>query len=286
MTDKDKKFSEAFLFDGKDLRLADGIYVKHPTVGEISKFSDSDTSFDDYSSAISLLTCDPYDYMVMLDDMGIDYEKVDNFDIFCYLYNQYLDKYKKNQKMFDSIHYCPIDFINKALSFFLGRHNFKLSSMLFNVNGEIIRDRILLDYDLIHKDDKNGDSCDYVIDRYMFNKMSEFISEINGFDKSQRIDPENDSYKKMLIEDMRDEIKKKSKKKKNENEYGKYMGSIMKAVCFCGNGGVTVFNIDQVHIYTLITGFNIFIKKDNVDHLMNGQYDLSKINKKELDWFG
>ena len=89
----------------------------------------------------------------------------------------------------------------------------------------------------------------------------------------------------MLIDDMRDEIKKQSKKKKNDSDYGEYIGNIMRAVCFCGNGSISVFNINQCHIYPLLKGFNMFIKKDNVDHLMNGQYDLSKISKKELDWF-
>jgi hypothetical protein len=285
MKDNNKKFSESFLFSGKKLKLADGIYVNHPIIEDILNYSNDEHGFDNYCNGINVLVCDPYDYMVMLDDMGIDYEDADNFDVFCILWNKCFENYEKNKELFDLLNAHPIDYVKKALTFFLGKHNFNMSSMLFQSNGKTVKDKILVDADLIHKDKHGKDVCDYVITRYMFNNMSEFISEINGIDKSEQIHPQNQSYKKMLIEDMRDELKK-TKKKHNDMDYSNYMGKVMEAVCGCGNGGITVFNINQVHIYQLLIGFSKFIKKNNVDHLMNGQYDLSKISKKELDWFG
>jgi len=275
MIDKDKKFSEAFLFSGHDLALGNGVFVKHPTIESILDYSHDEHGLENYCSSINALICDPYDYMVMLDDMGIDYEEVDNFDVFCYLWNKCYQDYDNNKELFDLLKIHPVDYIKKALRFFLGKHNFGMSSMLFQTKDKPIKDKVLVDIDLIH-----DGVCDYVINRNMFCKMSEFISEINGIDKSQQI---HTKHKKALIEYMRDEIKR-NHDKHNDTDYSDYIGKIMEAVCFCGNGGITTFNINQVHIYQLITGFSKFIKKDNVDHLMNGQYDLSKISKKELNW--
>lgn len=276
MTDKDKKFSEAFLFSGKDLALGNGVSVKHPTIEDILGITGDEKSFEIYISLANLLMCDPYNYMVMLDDMGIDYSTQDCFDVFLMQWKQSIDNYKKNPEFFEQNHLSPVYNIVIALQFFLGKHNFKVVNIKDN-DGSIIP--AIIDIDSV-KDNQ----CGYVIDRNMFNKMAEFISAINCIDKSKQIHPKNDNFKKLLIDDMRDEIKKNSKKH-NDTNYSDYIGKIMEALCFCGNGGINTFNINQVHLYQLLIGFNKFIKKDNVDHLMNGQYDLSKISKSELNWF-
>lgn len=52
------------------------LFVRIPTVGEIL---DNESS---YYSLISSLTASPFQYMVQLDDMGIDYTKLNDYDLF------------------------------------------------------------------------------------------------------------------------------------------------------------------------------------------------------------
>ena len=277
MADKDKKFSEGFLFSGKDLKLSEGIYVKHPTIENILSFTGDENSFSIYYSLASLLMCDPYEYMVMLDDMGFDYSTQDYFDVFLMQWKRCWDNYKANPEIFEQNHILPVYNIVIALCFFLGEHKFDIQNLRYE-NGEV--KPVIVDLNSI-KDNK----CNYIIDRNMFNRMAEFISAINCVDKSKQLDLKKASYRKLYIKQQRDELRERAKKKTNDSDYGEYIGNIMRAVCFCGNGSISVFNVNQCHIYPLLKGFNMFIKKDNVDHLMNGQYDLSKISKKELDWF-
>lgn len=276
MKDKDKKFNEVFLFSGKDLILGNNVIVKHPTIEDILSLTDDENSFSIYWNLASTLMCDPYSYMVMLDDMGIDYSTQDCFDVFLMQWKQSWDNYKKNPEYFEQNHISPVLNITLALTFFLGEHQFDVRD-LTDKDGNT--QSVIIDLNSI-KDNK----CSYIINRNMFNRMADFISAINCINKSDQIHPKNDSYKKMLIDDMRDEIKKQANKH-NTNDYGEYVGNIMRAICFCGNGSISIFNVNQCHIYQLLKGFNMFIKKDNVGHLMNGQYDLSKMSKKELNWF-
>ena len=88
---------------------------------------------------------------------------------------------------------------------------------------------------------------------------------------------------------MRDEIKKaKKRKKKKSDDDSDYFGNIMSADCFCGNGSITPFNINDCKIYWLNESLSITNKKSNADHLLDGIYhgtiSSKDVNKKELDW--
>jgi hypothetical protein len=216
--------------------------------------------------------------MVMLDDMGLDYEKTDSFDVFVLQWKDSIKQYQENKEQFDKFGISPLHNILSSLKFFLGEHNFELRPLEIN-EGEL--ETVLCDVN----DIKDG-VCYYIITRQMFNRMAEFICSIHHIDKSDQIHPETESFKKMLIEDMRDELKSKAKKKQDpKKSFGEYIGKVMKATCSCGNGGISVFNVNDVKMYQLISGFNMFFKKENVNRLFNGQYDLSKLNKKDLEWF-
>ena len=62
----------------------------------------------------------------------------------------------------------------------------------------------------------------------------------------------------------------------------------MSADCFCGNGSITPFNINDCKIYWLNESLSITNKKSNAEHLLDGIYhgtiSSKDINKKELDW--
>lgn len=63
-----------------EVKINDYISVKIPTVGEVIDHEES------YYAAISVLTATPYDVMVQLDDLGIDFSTVDDFDTFMILF--------------------------------------------------------------------------------------------------------------------------------------------------------------------------------------------------------
>ena len=65
---------------GIDCKISDRITIHQPTLREIRKFG-----VDNYIHSIMMLTSRPYDYMVLLYDMGIDFRKLDDFIYFAEL---------------------------------------------------------------------------------------------------------------------------------------------------------------------------------------------------------
>ena len=65
----------------KDIPINDYIRVMIPTVGEVLENEDS------YYSMVSMLTAMPIDMMVQLDDIGIDFTTINEWELFLLLFN-------------------------------------------------------------------------------------------------------------------------------------------------------------------------------------------------------
>mgnify|MGYP006990173099 CR=1 FL=1 len=60
-----------------------------------------------------------------------------------------------------------------------------------------------------------------------------------------------------------------------------YLGSLMSAVSFCGNGSLTPHELGSCKLYWLNEALSIRNKKDYADHLLDGIYH-GTINSKEI----
>lgn len=72
--------TESYLYK-KAIPVTDKITIRIPTVGEVLDRE------DDYYGMVSMLTAVPYDYMVQLDDIGIDFTEISEYDLFLMLFN-------------------------------------------------------------------------------------------------------------------------------------------------------------------------------------------------------
>ncbi len=266
------KFSKALLMSGEDYELTSSITLHHPTVREIISINNSPTPDYFYWTYIQILLSDPYSNMVMLDDIGKNYLEVSPYEVFILQWDNCVNQYKENKKMYDVYGINPLDNILKALGFFIqGAHNFTKGNY------------------------EDGTTCFYDIDNPMcqinkeiYEYLYEWVKAINKIDDSNRIKPADENARQILIEDMRNEIKKAKKKRTDDNS--DYLGNIMSADCFCGNGAITPFNMNDCKIYWLNESLSITNKKANADHLLDGIYhgtiSSKDINKKELNWTG
>lgn len=71
---------ELKLYFGDDIKIADGIIIKSPTVGDIVDYGEKE-----YFSMAQTLTATPSSFKVQLDDMKLDWEKVSEFQLFMML---------------------------------------------------------------------------------------------------------------------------------------------------------------------------------------------------------
>lgn len=267
---------KSFLLSGVDFPVTKSLSVKHPTVQEvldIDKENNGYFSEDIYYSWVSVFICEPYDYMVYLDDKGIDYESIDKFDLFIMLYEDMTEKYLEllsdsNTDELDRLFMDNIYF--RAFNFFLDMDTFVIAKTL---NGEVvIADPV---------------TNTAMIDREIFEHISEFIKQINGIHEGERINPEDDFAKQILIEDEREKIKKRERKKE-EPIINNRFGNLLSAITWGSNGAITPFNRSELHIYDLVDGMSRTDKLLNYNHTMTGLYsgcvDKDKLDFQKISW--
>lgn len=265
--------SKAFLECGDDFPVTRSLVVKHPSLSEILKLGNGIHCDDAYWAYVFSLLSDPYDNMIWLDDQGIDYEEVSAFDVFLMKWEHADDEYVKNIEQYKLLNIAPPSLIMKeALSFFLGPHNFAIGLSKSN-NSKVLYDT---------------EDHRIQIDKIIFDYISGFIRLINGLDKTDHINPADKNAKKILIEDMRDEQRRKMQKQRTDNEDNDYLGKMIAGVVHGGNGGITPFNFKQLKIYQLYSSLTTQQKQNHFNHVMTGVYQgtvkFESINKKELNW--
>lgn len=149
----------------------DSISIIIPTVGQI--IDDEPT----YYSLITAVTATPYDFMVQLDDIGIDFTKITSFELFLLLFNDL-------KKTDTSLVFGDLDL--KEFEIAINQQNGKV--VLINNKKNI------------------------VIDSAVHDQICRVIREINHLEKNDR-NPANEEAKKYMIERARIKQRRNSRKK-------------------------------------------------------------------------
>ena len=270
---------KSFLQSGNNLPITTSISFKHPIIQDIIDIDKEHFglySEDIYYSMVNVFLTDPYDYMVFLDDKGIDYETVTPFEVFCLLFSDYIERiqtlsseYSEEQiiKLFQNNIYF------KAFKFFFGIESFFIAN---DENGNKV-----IGY---------GDG-QFLFDSATYDYITEFIRKINGIQDSEKIYPEDEWAKQILIEDERERIKKQAKKRElngDEETNKNRLGNLISSITWSCNGGITPFNRNQLHMYDLVDGINRTDKLLSYKNTMTGLYagciDKKNINFNELHW--
>lgn len=278
-SNKEKELiSKSFLQSGNDLPITTSIKFKHPIIQDIIDIDKKHFGLYSeymYYSMVNVFLTDPYDYMVFLDDKGIDYEAIKPFDVFCLLFSDYIERIQPINNKYTEEQIVRLSQHNiyfSAFKFFLGIENFFIAK---DENGNKV-----LGY---------GDG-NFLMDSTIYDYISEFVRKINGIPDTEKIYPEDEWAKQILIEDERERLKKQAKKHENdEDEINKNrLGNLISSLTWSCNGGVTPFNRNQLHMYDLVDGINRTDKLLSYKNTMTGLYagciDKKNINFNELHW--
>ena len=145
------------LLNATSVEIVPNLSLRIPTVGEILEDEDK------YYGIVSSLTASPFQYMVQLDDMGIDYTQITDYQLFMMLFPMYAQS---------------------DLSLLFG----DLNTSDFNV--------------YVNQDDDNqviySPSNNIVIDELVYNDLADMIRKINLFEKVKS-KPGNESARKYLL---------------------------------------------------------------------------------------
>lgn len=154
----------------KEIVINDDLSVRIPTVGEILECD------EEYYQNVNLLTAMPIDLMVYLDDVGVDFTEINEYELFLLLF--YLMKDGDMSMIFGDLDLSSFDIVTN------------------NENGMVVL-----------RNDKTG----VVIDRAIHEKIASALRKIHHLKKDIR-KPGNTEAKKWMIERERKKLLRRKNK--------------------------------------------------------------------------
>ncbi len=158
---------ELKLYLGSDIKIASGITLYQPTIGEIANYNEAE-----YFSMAQTLCSTPSSMKVALDDMKLDYMQVEDFQLFMMLTQSLSpDKTKPLLGDLDLTKFKP--------------YQLKDSEEVVLANGEV---------------DENGNPI--IINQIIYDILTTYIRKMHGF-KKQVDKAKNEITRRVLIDDDR-----------------------------------------------------------------------------------
>jgi hypothetical protein len=163
--------SRKSLLNSSSIEIAPNFSLKIPTVGEILE--------DEYSyyNIAYALTASPFQYMVQLDDIGVDYTQISSYEFFKILF--FMNRTNDLSLLFGDLDISQFDiYLDKQTK----------NEVLYNPQNDI------------------------TIDELVYNTLADMIRKINMFEKVKS-KPGNESAKRYLLEKERKRLKRNANKK-------------------------------------------------------------------------
>lgn len=224
-----------------EIPINNHISVRIPTLREIVNKQ------DDYYTLVNILTAMPIDMMVELDDLGIDFTEIDDYDLF--------------------------------LMFFKSLENLDMSLVLTGVD--------VSKFELAYNEDINmyvmvDRENDIVIDRIIHHDIAACIRKINQMKKDKR-KPGNEEAKKYLIERARIKANRR-KRKPQESQLEQLIIAMVNTEQFKYNLDsvldLTIFQFNEcVRQIVKKTDYD-----NRMIGVFAGTVDASKLKSEELNW--
>lgn len=271
------ELDELQIYRGASIQITPDITVTQPTIGQIADFGEKK-----YFSAIHTLCAVGADLKWQLNDyLGIDYTKIDDYDLFIKFTSQVVssrkkiykelkdntDKYEEELKMIseDDLE----DMLINPLELVLGG----IDLADFTPCTDTTNDQIVL-YDMEH---------DITIDRVVYMRMIDAVRKIHGLKRNNEM-PGNERTRLDLIEDARDEAMMAASK-----PYKSILKPLVSALTvYCGMvGDDRIWNMPVNMFLDNIKRAN---KIQDSTLLLQGAYSgfasLKDVDRNRLDWTG
>lgn len=237
------------------IQITPDIYIRIPTVREILE----DESL--YYNITYTLSSVPFQQMVQLDDMGIDYTTITDWELFnknIQIYSYTIQEYKKNLSQLDP---TSDEYIKTSKS---------LDSLLKSFNY-VFGDLQIEGFGLYHDNSINEDILynvytDVRIDKVTYYEIAKTIRKINDYEyvKSK---PGNESAKKYLLEKERRRLKSAARK-----PYEPYLEKIIVALVNTSEFPYNYSTCMDLTIYQFNQSFKQIQHKISFDKTMIGVY--------------
>ena len=229
------------LLYANEYKINDSISMRIPTVGEI--IDDEDAYFD----TVCLIVATPYDMMAQLDDIGIDFTKINDFELFCLLFKQL-------QETDTSIIFGDLDLT-------------AFKPAVSEINGTVVL------WDDIH---------DIVIDRGIHNQIATFLRKLLYMKRNEKR-PANEEARRYLIDRAKAKLKRR-KKKSGDSQLEKSVIALVNTEQFPYDY-TTVRDITIYQFYSSLQQITHKIKFDNtMIGYYAGTVKLDDLDPQDRNW--
>ena len=239
-----KQLDDLQMYFGYSLHIDDRITVKHPRIGAIIDYGEQR-----YRRIIGALTTSPSMMISVLDDMGVDWEKISDFELFTgYLRNMLTDE--DSAFIFDGLR--------------LNEYN-----AVRNAKGELVLRSVVTGHE---------------IGQEQYCAIAEFMRRVHGTKHVVR-KAGNFITKRRIIEADREDRMADAANRKEETSY---LLPIISALLNSPGFKYNLEEIRDLPYFTVTESLKRITAIRQADALLNGAYcgmaDLSKIPKVEFDW--
>ena len=233
---------------GENYRINDRLTIYLPTVEEVKNFGE-----DLYFHVLSIFVRKPYDLAVELDDEGVDYQTITEWDLFS-----------------RSITHLPIGFT----CILFGKVDFTKFIRVRDPEKDI--------YVLVNREDQS-----FVIDEAIYMQIAQFLRYIHFISEKVQYDVGNAIAKKFLLDRMRRKRQKMLKDIKN-GKYHKH-SQISDMIKYCVNNAGFKYNYESVmkmKLNLLYESYFYLVHGDERKALLGGIYngtvDTDKMKDKSM----
>ena len=241
---------ELKIYQGYDIIITDGIKIHVPLLREINEYGEKA-----YYSMVYTLCSVGADLKWQLDDIGVDYTQIDDFELFYSLLSRSYSK-EQTRILFGDV----LDFSEMQL--------------MYNNN---LQENVLVQF---------FDDETYIqIDRYVYNAIVSTLRKIHRIKRNDEI-PGNEATRQILIEDARDEYEE------NKNKPAKpYLLPLVSAMVNSTGFKRDDKSVFGMNIYAFMDSVARISKIKNSELLLQSGYsgfgiDLKKVNSDETNWLG
>ena len=235
------------LLNQSSVQITDQLSLRIPTVGEILENEST------YFSLVSIMTSTPFQYMVQLDDLGIDYTKITDYEMFQIFFPVYA-------KQDISIIFGDLDLSDIGM---------------YHDNST--------DLDVLY-----SPSTDIKIDEFVYYNMARCMRQVNCI-KYEKKKPKGEHTRKYLLEKERRHLKNLERMRKGkefeQSELEKLIVSLVNNEKF----KYDYESIRNLSIYNFYQSFQQIQHEINFNNVMRGVYagtiDTSKLQDRSvLSW--
>lgn len=232
---------EIRLLSGKPFDIGVGVTLYQPTIGEISEFGESE-----YISLVNALTSEPFDMPYYLDQMGIDFEKIKPFELFCILISGIPQQ------------------TSKLLFGELDLSQFKMAEQ----NDELI---------LVN-------NKGVIIDSHTRERLADCVRRMHCLPKNILTSCENKFTHDLMIRQQKKNIDREARKKELFGDHSQYASLISSLACEWHDYN-KVYDLRVGQFFDAIVRLGYKQNANNLYHgLYGGTVSFKDIHKNDLDW--